>query len=213
MNFWNKLCATKLFIQLVINPNRTDLIFKGIDLVSRNPEQEPLKVIARVVLSHDNFRAMFEQRYIPEIPSLTALSTLPKGTFGHALYLHMTTNNLDFGTFPRVESDQVIIYASTRIYQDHDLWHTILGYGVSVEDELGLQSFGVAQYHSPLGALLVAGGLLHLLVKNPARALDAFRKVADGYYLGKKARFLLGLRLHELFSKPLGEVREICGVL
>ncbi len=75
---------------------------------------------------------------------------MPQNSFGYALFQHMNTNKLGFDLWPRLDSDRPIDYLSTRIYQDHDLWHALLGLGVEIEDELALQAFGVAQYHSPI---------------------------------------------------------------
>jgi len=102
---------------------------------------------------------------------------------------------------------------SRWIYQEHDLWHALFGYGTDVEGELAVQAFGLAQYQSPVALALIAGGLIHLLGKSPQRAMNAFRNIHEMYALGKRAPFLLGVRLHELFPKPLAEVRQICGVV
>lgn len=212
MSLWMRIKLLRLFIQLVINPNRTDLIFRGVDIVSKDPNQQALKTIEQHVLKNQTFRQMHQEHYIPVPPRLDALKNLPADSFGAAVYHHMRTNDLGFEIFPRSDSSRPVKYLSDRIYQDHDLWHALLGYGVEVEDELAVQAFGVAQFQSPIATMLIAGGLLHLLRKDPMRAVAAFNKVVEGYNLGKNAQFLLSVKLHDLFAKPLLEVREICGL-
>lgn len=212
MKFWDKLRIMKLFFQLVKDPNRTDLIFKQVKILTKDPNQPTIQNIEQLALSNETFHAMYDEHYLPEAPSLQTLAELPEGSFGRALYTHMHTHGLTFDIFPRIESDRAIDYLTNRLYQDHDLWHVLLGRGVEVEDELAIQAFGVAQYQSPIGTMIVSGGLLHLLGKNPLRAVDAVQKVAEGFMLGRKAQFLPSVRLHELFPRPLREVQEICGL-
>jgi ubiquinone biosynthesis protein Coq4 len=210
---WNRLRMVVLFFRLIKNPNRTDLIFRGVDLISRDPNQQALAQIEKRVLANLSFREMFHTAYVPAVPSLERLKKMDKNSFGFAVYQHMNTNHLDFDLFPRLNPEKFVNYLGTRIYQDHDLWHTLLGYGVTIEDELALQAFGVAQFYSPIGTVLIAGGLLHLIVKNPAQAVIAFRKIVDGYCRGQKASFLLSQRLHDLFLEPLIDVRRKCNVI
>lgn len=212
MTFWDKLRIFGIFIRVQRNPERTDLIIKGIDIASNDPNHEALKEVEKKVLSIESFRSMFERNYLPEPPSMKVLRDCPEGSFGHALFKHMDENCLGFEVFPRYDSHRLIKYLTTRIYQDHDLWHTVLGYGVSIEDELAIQAFAFAQYQSPIALMLMSGGILNLLRKNPKKAIAAFNKMIEGHALGKKAPFLLSIRLHDLFGRPLAEVRQICGV-
>jgi ubiquinone biosynthesis protein Coq4 len=212
MSLWNRLKIFLLFIQLVRDPNRTDLIFRGVAIVAKNPGLPAIKAVEQCVLANETFKSMYDENYVPTAPSLEVLSKLPQESFGYALFQHMNSHGLSFEIFPKVKYTRPIQYLSTRLYQDHDLWHALLGYGVEVEEELAIQAFGVAQFQSPVGTMLIAGGLLHLLRKNPSRAVLALKKINEGYTLGKSSRFLPAIRLHELFAKPLREVRELCGV-
>ena len=210
---WDQFRMVILFFRLVKNPKRTDLIFRGVEIVSKDPDQPTIKEIQKRVLQNSIFKSMYQSSYVPDSPSLDVLKSLQADSFGYAVYQHMQTNGLNFELFPRLDPEKFMNYTSTRIYQDHDLWHVLLGYGVTIEDELALQAFGVAQFHSPIGTLLIAGGLLHLLAKNPTQAVQAFQKIVDGYNRGRKATFLLSQRLHDLFSLPLIEVQQRCGIV
>jgi ubiquinone biosynthesis protein COQ4 len=212
MKLWNRINLLRIFFQLVKNPNRTDLIFKAVDVLSHEPNNPVVLELERKMMENDKLRAMYETNYRPEVPAMETLARLPENSFGKRLHAHLMENDLDLNLFPRFVCRRPVEYMSFRIYQDHDLWHVLLGLGVSVEDEIALQAFGVAQYNSPIGAMLVAGGLLHLLIRDPMRAVKALGQVAEGYNLGKRAPFLLGLRLHEMFGRPIQEVRQICGV-
>jgi len=66
------------------------------------------------------------------------------------------------------------------------------------------------QYNSPISTLLGAGGLLHLLMRDPMRAVKAMSQVARGFELGRKAVFLPNVRLHDMFAMPIADVRQAC---
>ena len=108
MNFWNKIQSTILFLKLVKDPTRTDRIIKGIKIVSEDKDQEPVKAVVKHVLSHPGFKAMFDDDYMPETPSLVALSKLPADTFGFAVYQHMNKNGINFDIFPREHGGPVV---------------------------------------------------------------------------------------------------------
>ena len=206
-----KIKMAHLFMKLVNDPSRTDLIFKGIELASDEKDPAVQRLVGDV-LSRSEFRVMYESRYMPAPPKMDDLAKCKEGSFGRAVYDHMKSNNLDFNLFPKLKSDRAVDYISARVYQDHDLWHVLLGLSSSVSDELALQGFGVAQYRSPFGAMLIAGGILHLLREDPLAAVQAIGKINDGYNLGSKAAFLLSIKLHEMFDLSLEEVRTSCGL-
>ncbi len=212
MNVLDRARITRLFFKLVQNPGRTDLIFKAIEIVSKH-RTEPLAVkILERIYSDEKFANLYRQKYVGELPSLEELSQYPEKSFGRLYYHHMHENGLRPELFPKFDPANDFDYLNLRMYQDHDLWHTLLGYGISVEDELAVQAFSVAQLQSPVSALLITGGLLHLLKSEPLRAVTALKGVAEGYERGKRAQFLLGLRLNEMLEKPIDEVRSLCRV-
>ena len=167
-----------------------------------------IQVIEARLMHKPGFQNLYDERYEAPRVTLASLQTLPLDSFGHALYKHLHDNNLDWDLFPKIVATRPIEYLAQKIYADHDLWHTLLDYGSSVEDELALQAFGVAQYGSPLGCVLIAGGLLHLLRKDPSRAVTALEKISEGYRRGHQVPFLLGLKIYEMLDHPLDEVRR-----
>lgn len=210
MTLMNRLKMIWIFVRLVSNPTQTELIFKGIDIVSQDVEQEPVRYIENYIMSIVSFRKMYEQKYDPPNPKMENLSLYAKDTFGSSVYNHMKQNNLQFDLFPNSKMDRPVNYLTSRVYQDHDLWHALLGLGVDVEDELALQAFGVAQFQSLIGVFLIAGGLLHLLIKNPLRVLPAFKKINEFYLLGQRTPFLLSVKLRDLFDLPLIQAQKVC---
>lgn len=212
MTILERVKITQLFFQLVQNPGRTELIFKAIDIATKHRDDPVVIKILEQIYSNETFRELYGQKYVGDLPPLEELAKYPEGSFGREYYRHMSSNGLTPELFPKFDPANDLEYINLRMYQDHDLWHALLGYGVSVEDELAVQAFSTAQLQSPFSAMLIAGGLLHLLKSEPVRAVTALKEVAEGYERGKNAKFLLGFRLNEMLEKPIGEVRELCGV-
>jgi ubiquinone biosynthesis protein COQ4 len=212
MSILDRLRMIGIFIGLVKDPTRTELIFKAVSIASKYKDDPVAKQVFGQIIDRPDFRKRYEEHYLPDWPTLEQLAAAPEGSFAQALHRHMVDNGLDLDLFPRFEPRDELDYLNARAYQDHDLWHALLGYGTGIEDELALQAFSVAQFGAPLGSLIISGGILHLMLRDPVRAASAVRKVSEGYKLGEKARFLLGMKLIDLLPRPLAEVRQLAGV-
>lgn len=211
-DLWIRFQLIRGYFQMVRNPQNTELIFKALELVAQLKDQGPLEEVLKGLYSHPEFKAMVDEGYMPRKPDLEELGKMPEGSFGREVFNHMTKNKIDFDLFPEEVPDGAIKYVNQRMYLDHDLWHVLLSYNTDVSDELALQGFNVAQLRSPFSAMIISGGLLHLLKKNPLTAADTLGLVARGYQRGKQAKFLLGIKLHEMFERPINEVRMAAGV-
>lgn len=215
MGLLRRLKLLILFVRLVRDPTRTDLIIQGVSALTKSPDENARRALFELeqyVMKQDDFVRLYKQNYNPQASDLKMLSLMPRESFGYAVYKHMNDNNLNFEVFPYQKSENFIDYLTTRIYQDHDLWHVLLGRGIELEDELAIQAFGVAQFRSMVGLLIIVGGILNLMGKNPSKAVDAFQGIHDSYSLGKQIPFLLSVKLHEMFEMPLDKVRAQCGI-
>lgn len=205
---WIRFKIIRGFWVLVRHPERTDLIIKALRELQKLPDQTVINTLLSEIYGHDKFKTMRAQNYMPPKPRLDELRAMPEGSFGRAVADHLDRNGINFDTFPDYQGGNDLEYINHRMYLDHDLWHVLLDASTQVEDELALQAFNVGQLRTPFGALIIAGGLLHLLAKNPISAADTIGKIAQGFQLGKNARFLLEMPLHEMFTMPLELVRR-----
>lgn len=209
MTIFDRIRLMSLYVRLVRNPKRTDLIFRAIQIVTKYKDNPVGKSLRAHIERQEGFQDRFSEGYLPRWPSLSELRQMPEGSFGAALARHMVENDLDFDLFPRLEKTRdSIAYLNARAYQDHDLWHALLGYGTEIEDELALQAFNVAQFKSPISGLILSGGLLHMVIFSPLKLSLALKRIAEGYRLGEETRFLLGLRLMDWLERPLAEVQS-----
>lgn len=196
------------FLRLVGNPNDTKRIVSMGQYLTEKSEPEMIEKIVEHTFSNPKFAKMWSEKYFPYIPSLDKLAVYPKKSLGHEYYLHMTKYNLDPNLFPKADFSSPEMYMITRLYQVHDLWHVLTGFDTSVEQELGLQAFGIAQYRAPMGALIIAGGILHLIRNDPLKATVAIDQVGRGYQMGSRSSFLLAEPILEELDQPLENLRH-----
>lgn len=151
--------------------------------------------------------------WLPRL-DLQRLRALPEGSFGRAYAAFLDANGLS----PFVITDAVppeivrrnaygIRYATT-----HDMFHVLLGFGPDWVGEMGVLAFTVGQGYNRILWLQAAMAWLIYPVRSglQLRALrDAWRR---GYALGRRAPFLLGVRLEDRLGDELHALRRELGL-
>lgn len=200
------------FLRLVKNPNNTHAIIRMSDALKKSTPPELIAQFMEKAYDDPKLDEAFQQKYWPYMPAFDELKKMPVGTFGNEFAQFITKWNLDKDIFPRPNFSTKSDYLLSRIYQAHDAWHVLTGYNPVIEDELALQAFGVGQYKQPISLLIISGGLLHILEKSPARAMEALSAISSGFERGKQAHNLLTSPLIERFADPIEEVRRDLGI-
>jgi ubiquinone biosynthesis protein Coq4 len=143
---------------------------------------------------------------------LPALRQLPPGTLGRAFAEHLDTHGLDPDALPRREAHTDTEYLRAHLFEVHDIWHVLTGFGTDVAGELGVMAFNLAQLGSPFAAGILIGGLANtLLYAFPERDVR-MRAIVRGWLLGKRAHLLFGTRWAELWETPLETLRARFGL-
>jgi ubiquinone biosynthesis protein Coq4 len=183
----------------------TDRVFAVVERLRRRPEltRQTLAVAER----DPSFVGLWRRGYVPTPVPIAELAGLPEGTLGRAYARHLTANGLAPDFYPDVEPRDLAGYFSRRMRQTHDIWHALLGLGVSPAEELALQAFGLAQVGSITAVLLIAHGLLSVATATPEHAGALMAAVSRGFAAGERADFLLGIPWEEHWSTPIDELR------
>jgi len=196
-------------VRLVRDPDRLDEVFALADAMAND---EILSQLAAAFAEDPRgARALVERPRIGRV-DLQALRSLPEGTLGRTFAEHMIANGLDPAALPSLESHDAASFVRAHLYETHDVWHAVTGFKTDVAGELGLQAFGLAQFPSRLGALLIAGGLLHAAISRFDDRDARMREIVRGWLLGKRARKLFGMRWGEMWSRPIDEIRRELGL-
>ena len=131
------------------------------------------------------------RRQRPEPIDLGALDTLPPGSLGRVFAAHCRARqlnpNLSFIP-PATEEDWIL----SHLFQTHDIWHVVTGWGNDMSGEVGLGGFYVAQLRAPsFFAFLFALVLLNTVFFARGTFGERMEALVAGYEAGKRAEPLL----------------------
>jgi ubiquinone biosynthesis protein COQ4 len=102
-------------------------------------------------------------------------------------------------------------YLMRRFRQTHDVWHALLGIGITGHEEVLTHWFSYGQLRLPVSVLImVFGTMKHMALERRWTALR--RSTLEAYHAGKDAAPLLPVYWEELWEEPLARVRETYGV-
>ncbi len=209
IDFLRTLRFACALVRFIWNPKNTKMVFimanTGMKkLRSRPNEYQKCTLVFEGIAG---FNEVHKDRYFPKI-NLDELSRLSHNTYGYAVFRHYSENGLfpDFyQSIPVVDS---LTYSSELQRQTHDLWHTALGKGISLEDEVYIQAFTIGQVADTLSATLITGILVHYLMFYPLRVVTLFDEIFSGYEKGKVCRSFHATRWDEWFAKPMVDLRR-----
>lgn len=195
--------------RLVRDPNRLNEVFEMSDAVGTPEALAP--VMHRIAEDPAVARALDERHRIHI--DLPTLRKLPQGTLGREFADHMLANGLDPAALPDLPSPDAVSFFRAHLYETHDIWHVITGFGTDWPGELGLQGFYMAQIPGPLPALLLAMGAIRVAFIEPRESDRVFDEMTTGWRMARAARPLFGVHWDELWDVPLDEVRRKLGVV
>ena len=158
----------------------------------------------------------------PELTSravdLTALRALPQRTLGRTFVDHLDAHQLDLDALAlpvRREGEAADTYLLRRYRGNHDLWHALLGLGVSVREEVLVNAFSWGQLGLPQNhAVVTLGALRHLAtLRAPGEAARFLVDIRRHLRSGRRAAPLLAVRWEDLWSLDVDEVRRALRVV
>lgn len=187
------------------NPNATNAVF---GVVSALRKLGLLEEEHKRLISQAENRDVFKNRKMLGTVDLQGLRQLPAGTLGRIYADHMFDNKLDPNFYEVVEIDDDSSYVVMRMRQTHDLWHAITGFDTTVEGELALQAFMMAQMHTPLAPFLIGGQLIVYGLRNPMGAREIMEKTAQGWLLGKKSKSIFAIDWESHWATPISDLRS-----
>jgi ubiquinone biosynthesis protein COQ4 len=156
------------------------------------------------------------RRLLVERPELSTdhvdydeLRRLPATTLGGAYVRHLDDNGItaDYqAAATRHVEDPDMAYLMRRFRQTHDVWHALLGIGITGHEEVLIHWFSFGQLRLPVSLLImVFGTMKHLVLEQRWAALR--HSAIEAYTAGRDAEPLLPVIWEDLWQAPLDEVR------
>lgn len=204
--------ALKGFVSLLRDPSDLPSVFQ---LINGLRHTQAFGRMMTQLTEGEHTGPLVRERYQGATPDLQALKRLPVGSLGHAFATHMLERGLVVEFYPVIEVKDDLTYIEQRLRSTHDIWHVVTGIDVTAAAELGLQAFMLAQGVAPLGAALIAGGLVRSVFGEAAPGLDTVSlmdAVAQGWRMGRRAKPLFGQRWEDGWARPLADWRAELGI-
>jgi ubiquinone biosynthesis protein Coq4 len=143
--------------------------------------------------------------------SIENLSLLPEGTLGRVLADHCQEAGID-PNLVQVPATDEVGWMLNHMYQTHDIWHVLTGWGTDLPGEVGVAAFYSAQF----GAPAFFGYNLALIFLNVVMRKSDLGQVMEafsvGYQTGQRAEPLFGLDWDALWEVPIAELRTRFGI-
>ena len=142
---------------------------------------------------------------------LDQLARLPEGTLGHTFATHCRAAGID----PNLVDVPVASegdYVMAHLFETHDIWHVVTGWGNDELGEVGLGGFYLAQLELPLIALMLALILVNTVTRAPGTLRERMDALVAGYTMGKRAAPLFGVPWEQRWSEPVDSLRASMGI-
>jgi ubiquinone biosynthesis protein Coq4 len=194
---------------LLRDPSRLDAVFEIDDAIPH--QAASFAAIVRDMRAYPHAAAALAEHPRLRV-DVAALRALPASTLGGAYARFLDANGLDPRAIPRLENEDDLTWSRAHLYETHDLWHVATGFGTDIPGELAVQAFYAAQLPVRLPDFLLAGGLLHAAFWDPADLRPRVDAIARGWFAGKRAQPLFGVRWDRLWQEPLARVRSELGL-
>lgn len=181
------------------------------------------------ITGRPRYRALLEElralpegrRILDERPELSSrfvdydyLRTLAPHTLGGAYVRHLDTNGLsaDYqAAETRHVDDPDMAYLMRRFRQTHDVWHALLGIGITGHEEVLTHWFSYGQLRLPVSAMIMLFGTLKHMVLE-ARWATLRHSLIEAYRDGRDAAPLLSVIWEDQWEVPIEHVRTAYNV-
>lgn len=203
-----RIKAVVAYAKIVRDPNQLGEVFELADSLS---DEATMSRIARGIRRHPSGDAALAARKRVDA-DLASLEQLPPGTLGFAYAKFMRDNNLVKESIPSLAVVNEGDFIRAHLYETHDMWHAMTGFGPDVAGELGLQAFYAAQIDGPLPAAILAAGLLNTALFSLDDTSPRMEAIVRGWEGGRRAQLLFGYDWSTSFDKPIGVARAEIGL-
>lgn len=199
-------------VRVMADSGRTNEIHKVEEITGRPAYRKLLGEM----MARPGGRRLLDER--PEFSSkhidFDKLRKLPETTLGGAYVRHLDGNKItaDYQAVGTAYVDDPdMSYLMRRFRQTHDVWHALLGLGITGHEEVVIHAFSWGQLRLPVSAMVVAfGSLKHIVLERRWGALR--HSLREAYDAGVAAEPLLPVVWEDHWTDPLDDVRALYNV-
>lgn len=177
-----------------------------------NPTE--IEKFTKIFFSYPGFEESYTTDRVPR-HDLEAMSKLSNSTLGSEYARFMSEHNFMIDWYPPMEEKSPLHYARNRMYQTHDILHTITGFGAGSFNEMALQGFYAGQeVPNATTMLTIAASALNLLQDtSPQRNSKFLDYLFAGYQMGKSAEKVIFFDWENYFDQDISTLRNKLNII
>jgi len=206
--------VTKMFkygVKGLTNPEDGEHISNFTDLSS----MRVLKFLkVKMEETEEGRRILNEQpRITEESTNFENLKNYPENSLGYSYYKYMLENNFSPNERPIAKyiPDIELAYICQRYKETHDFYHTLLGYGRSVPEELAVKWFESLHLKLPSCAMAALWGGLIISFSSNLNLVSAY--LPHVISNADKSRFLLAIYFEKRLEQDINKLREELNII
>ena len=159
-------------------------------------------------LQKESCRSMAQKNYHGYHPPLAELEKYPSNTLGYQYSQFIIKNNLTVYERKNPQTLNGPLYFRERSREFHDIIHVVYGFGVTMQDEMGINSVIIAQHKYPMSAVIIIGGLIQILFTQIRSLPLALKKISRGLSLGSKSESVFAIAWEDYWMSDLESLRQ-----
>lgn len=140
---------------------------------------------------------------------LDALLALPTNTFGHTFAQLEKQRGIDPNLIDPLPADTDGEWVMAHLYETHDFWHVLTGFGFDMEGEFGVAGVYMAQLRNfGFGGFMLSILMMKTTWKDRDQLGEQMQAFCDGYQIGRRSQPLIGLDWSQLWERDMEDLRQ-----
>lgn len=208
--------AQRALAALSANPDDTEQAIRAINAMAGNSAERLFKRFQR---SRHGASILREKRELYDVLSdIDRLGAMPEGSLGHGIWKFYTTEEISAQGLKgaseaaangqqnnKADSERALFGRRSR--ELHDVFHVLTGYGRDMRGEMAVLAFTYSQTkNTGIGYMVLRS------IRNAGWNSELGKLIRQGYWRGRRARWLVAEDWEALLPQPLEELRERLGV-
>ena len=166
-------------------------------------------VAQELVADYPQLTPVFSARERLAKVDLDALIALPSNTLGHTLAKLEMQRGIDPNLVDPLPADSDGEWLMAHMYETHDFWHVLTGFGFDMEGEYGVAGVYMGQMrNNTFLAFMLALILVKDLWKDRDHIGEHIRAFCEGHRIGQRSQPMIGLDWSQLWERDMEELRR-----
>ena len=166
-------------------------------------------VAQELMVDYPQLATIFSARKRLAKVDLDALIALPSNTLGHTLAKLEMQRGIDPNLVDPLPADNDGEWLMAHMYETHDFWHVLTGFGFDMEGEYGVAGVYMGQMrNNTFLAFMLALVLVKDLRKDRENLGKHIQAFCDGHRISQRSQPIVGLDWSALWERDIEELRQ-----